>query len=225
MHSKIFRTVVIALVGAVIVAGMIGGICWYQKNQLKNDDNGTNIQQPQGGTIGEYEWKNETLQVQYGKVSWNKIVVHKLAGFSLVTPLVEKRTEGCNAIPYDAYLHVEGGLCGVGYWLEDLKGTKIDSKEKLLALLGSIDNEAEAMSFVVETQRGLIVGAQEVPEGHTAVVRDGFLVQAVYSNMYGCRDHRPIGVIFKVSKSGEIEQVASEKMKPLGPDEPIICVD
>jgi len=212
------------LIGAVVIAVIVGsGIYWYQNIKFEKEDDGGNFTQEQ--IVGDYQWTDTILRSQYSKVLWNKITTPKLAGFSPNTSLTEKKTEGCGNIYTDSYLHIEGGLCGVGYWLEDPSGMRIDSKEKLAARFVPIENEAEAVSFAANTQGGLKIDASGVPEGHTLAISDGFLVQLVYRNAYGCGSHEPTGVIFKISKNGEVRQIASEKQNPSKPGEPVLCVD
>ena len=124
-----------------------------------------------------------------------------------------------------SYLRIEGGLCGVGYWLEDSNGMRIDSKEKLTTRFAPIENETEAVSFVAVTRGDLKIDATGIPEGHTLTIGDGFLVQLVYNNTFGCGNHEPTGVIFKISQSGEVLRIAFEKQKPPKPGEPILCAD
>lgn len=188
--------------------------------------------EPKGGgtavkekIVGDYQWENTTLQSQYSSLLWNKITTNKLAGFSPKTSLTEKKTEGCEGRGDGSYLRTEGGLCGVGYWLEDSSGTRIDSKEKLAARFAPVESEAEGVSFIVVEQSGLKIDTSGVPAGHTLTISDGFLVQLVYTNTFGCGGHEPTGVIFKISKNGEVLRIASEKQKPPKPGEPVLCVD
>ncbi len=218
------------LISTVVIAAIVGsGIYWYQNIQFEKENN--DFGQNNGGKfnqekiVGDYQWTDTTLRSQYSKVLWNKITTQKLAGFSPNASLTEKKTEGCGNIYTDSYLHIEGGLCGVGYWLEDPNGIRIDSKEKLAVRFVPIENEAEAVSFTATTQGGLKINASGVPEGHILTVNDGFLVQLVYHNAFGCGSHEPTGVIFKISKNGEIRQIASEKQKPPKPGEPTLCID
>ena len=207
-----FSNLAAIIISVVVVAAIAGsGIYWYQNMKFKN--------------AGNYQWTDETLRLQYSKVLWNKIIVPKLAGFYPKISLTEKKTEGCEDIYTASYLRIEGGLCGVGYWLEDSNGMRIDSKEKLAIHFVPIENEAEAASFIAVTQGGLKIDASGVPEGHTLEINDGFLVQLVYNNAFGCGSHKPTGVIFKILKSGEIRQIASEKQKPQMPWESTICID
>ena len=223
-NPRIFPRLIVIIIGVVVIAAIVGGgIYWCQNIKFKKDIN--NEKFTQGKITGDYQWKDTTVQSQYSKVSWNKITTSRLTGFSPNISLTEKKTEGCDNAYADSYLRMEGGLCGIGFWLEDSSGNKIDSREKLLDHFAPIDNEAEAMSFIAITQGGLKIDESGIPEGYTSIVNDGFLVQLVYNNTFGCGNHKPTGVIFKISKNGEINQIASEKQKPSKPDEPVLCVD
>jgi hypothetical protein len=102
---------------------------------------------------------------------------------------------------------------------------RIDSVEKLKNRFSPIDNEAEAVSFIAVTNGDLKIDATGVPEGHTLPIDNGFLVQLVHNNTFGCGSHKPTGIIFEVSKVGEVQRVAFEKQKPPKPGEPVLCVD
>lgn len=240
--------ILVSIVFTTLIVG--GGIYWWQDMKFKKEVNELRetigklneqiislgetpkiIETNNGGTsvkekvAGDYQWENTTLQSQYSNTLWNKITTYKLSGFSPKTSLTEKKTEGCGGRGDGSYLRIEGGLCGVGYWLEDSSGTKIDSKEKLATRFAPVENEAEAVSFIVVTQGGLRIDASGIPEGHTLAISDGFLVQLVYKNTFGCGSHEPTGVIFKISQNGEVLRIASEKQKPPKPGEPVLCVD
>ncbi|MFA5050913.1 MAG: hypothetical protein WC499_02245 [Patescibacteria group bacterium] len=221
--SRSLRLTAIIISAVILIAIAVCGIYWYQNIKFKNGIDGEKFNQ--GKITGDYQWKDKTLQSQYAKVSWNKITTSRLTGFSPNIPFTEKKTEGCGNVYNGSYLRIEGGLCGIGFWLEDSDGNKIDSREKLSNLFAPIDNEAEAMSFIAITQSNLKIDESGMPEGYTSAIDDGFLVQLVYNNMFGCGNHEPTGVIFKILKNGEINQIASEKEKPLKPGEPVLCVD
>jgi hypothetical protein len=189
---------------------------------IETNNGGTGIKEK---VAGDYQWENAAPQSQYPNALWNKITTHKLAGFSPKISLTEKKTEGCGGRGDGSYLRTEGGLCEVGYWLEDSNGAKIDSKEKLASRFAPIENEAEAVSFIAVTQPDLMIDTTGIPSGHTLTTSDGFLVQLVYKNTFGCGTHEPTGIIFKISNNGELQRIASEKQKPPKPGEPVLCVD
>lgn len=241
----------VVIVSIFITAFVVGGLVyWLQETKFNKEisglkqtiaklneqiislgetpkTNGTNNngQSVKEKIVGDYEWDNPSLKTQYSNVSWNKITAHKLAGFFPKATLSERKTEGCEGRGDGSYLRVEGGLCGVGYWLEGSGGVKIDSIEELKGQFSPIDNEAEAVSFVAVTNEDLKIDASGVPDGHTLSVDNGFLVQLVRNNTFGCGSHEPTGIIFEVSKTGEIQRVAFEKQKPPKPGEPVLCVD
>ncbi|MDD4901747.1 MAG: hypothetical protein PHE24_01290 [Patescibacteria group bacterium] len=214
----------VILVGVVVVAVLANlGFYWYQRTKYKKEIIPLNFIGEK--VAGDYQWTDTTLEAKYAKVPWDKIIATKLVGLSYGGPLVEKKTDGCGASDGGDYLRIEGGLCATGYWLEDSNGTKIDSKEKLAARFAPIKSETVAASYVAVTQSSLVLDEDGIPAGNTLTITDGFLVQLFYGNAYGCGTHQLTGVIYKVSSSGEIKQIAAEKEKPPQPGEPIICVD
>ena len=178
---------------------------------------------PKERIAGDYQWDDLGLQSQYSDALWNKITTSKLDGLSPRIPIVEKNTGECGKIGSDSYLRIEGGLCGVGYWLEYLSGERIDSKEELTLRFAPIENEAEAASFVAVIRSGIKINSGDVPEGHTLIIDDGFLVHLVDLNIYGCVVHEPTGIILRVTRNGEVTKVASEKQKPT--TQLVPCVD
>ncbi len=246
--SKLFF---VATVSVFITAFVIGGfVYWWQETKFNRE---INILQQTiaklneqivslGGTlkpngtsddgqfikekiVGDYQWDDLNLKAQYSNISWNKITTYKLSGFSPNTALTEKRTEGCEGRGDGSYLRVEGGMCGVGYWLEKSNGDKINTLEKLVSNFAPIENETEAASFMAIMQADLKIDASGIPEGHTLTITDGFLVQLVHENTFGCGSHKPTGVIFKITNGGDIQRIASEKEKQPLPGEPVMCVD
>ena len=222
MVQKGFANVMV-IISVVIIAVIVGGgIYWRQNMEFKNGDA---IQQE---IIGDYQWRDASLQSQYSDVVWNKITTSELVGFFPSVSLTEKRTEyskSCASRDTGSYLRIEGGLCGIGYWLEDPSGSKIDSREKLIARFAPVESEAEAVSFIAITQGGLKTDVNGILDGRTAVIDDGFLVQLVNVNAYGCGTHQLTGIIFKVLKNGEFQWVAGEKQKSPKPGESVLCID
>ena len=238
-------------VSVLITALVVGsGIYWWQDakfqkeiNELKNTIEAPDQQVISLGEIpkvdktntegasnkekisGDYQWDDMGLKSQYSDAYWNKIATHKLSGFLPKISLIEKSTEGCGGWTNGSNLRIEGGLCSVGYWLEESNGARIDSKEKLVSRFAPVENEAEAISFVSVTQGDLRIDTSGIPTGHTLSTSEGFLVHLVYQNTFGCGTHEPTGVIFRISRKGEFSTVAYEKPKSPKPGEPILCVD
>ncbi len=177
-------------------------------------------------TKNSYEWNSLEDKAQYADVSWNRITHSRLDGFVPRLAIRENKTEPCKASINDAaYLRREGGMCKTGYWLEVKNSSsteKIDSPAKLRETFGPIDSESEAASFVAVITPDLKVGSNDVIEGYTSTVRDGYWVQVVQNNTFGCGNHKPTRVIYKVLKSGNISPVAFEK--PGSVSNPL-CVD
>ncbi len=250
-QQKINNSFLIVIISIFITAFAVGGLVyWLQEAKFNKEITGLKqtiaklneqitslggVPKPDGTTnggqstkekiSGDYQWDDQSLRIQYSNASWDKIATYKLAGFSPNTALTEKRTEGCGGRYNGSYLRVEGGMCGVGYWLEKTNGEKLNSLEKLVSNFAPIENEAEAVSFAAVTNGDLKIDESGIPEGHVLAISGGFLVQLVYNNTFGCGSHKPTGVIFKVTNDGNIQIIASEKQKPPLPGEPVMCVD
>jgi len=176
------------------------------------------------GLKGDYTWNKGTENL-YKDVSWNPITETKLSGLALTDKITENKTEKCISDYELPYLRTEGGMCGIGYWLEINENnvvTKVDSLEKLKAKFAPIDSELEAMSYVAVVTGDLYI-YQDVLKGNTAGVEDGYLVNLTHNNTFGCGQHEPTGAVYKVTKEGTIENMAFEK-EPLSL-KPEMCVD
>ena len=243
--SRLASTLIAVVVTALVVGA---SIYWWQDVKFTKEVNGlqqtigklkeqiivfggipeideptNSVESTKEKILGDYQWDNAIFQTQYQNVLWDKITSDKLAGFSPKTVLTENKTKECEGRDGGSYLRVEGGLCGIGFWLEDSSGVKIDSIEKLTNRFAPVESEAEVVSFIVVTQGDLKIATSGVPEGHVLAITDAFLVQLVNKNTFGCGGHEPTGVIFKISKSGEILKIAKEEERPS--DGPISCID
>lgn len=166
---------------------------------------------------------------------WRKISYGRWAGFGSSYKLSEGRTKGCDGYDNKAsYLRTEGGLCRVGYILYARRTDyilKVDSLEKLKEVFGPVDSEAEAVSFVTSVIPDLqfvtsrAAAGYERLVGYTLPIDGGYLVQTLQKNTFGCGDHKPTGVMFKVTDGGDVQKIASEKPKPPRGDVPILCID
>ena len=92
---------------------------------------------------------------------------------------------------------------------------QVKNLDKLKDTFGPIDNEAEAASFIGVVTGDLVVSG-DIATGRTAVINDGFLVEVVRNNTYGCGSHKPTRVIYKVSRYGDMQQVAVEQQPKIG---------
>ncbi len=168
---------------------------------------------------GEYRWTDLSLQNQYEDVLWNKIVSGNTEGLSPKIPVTEKEEtieDSVQALKKSGCRFIFSGS-----WLETSDGTRIDTKEKLIATFGPIENEVEAISFLGLTERSLI-SENEILIGLSLSVDDGFLIQVKKSHDCGCGDPRDRGVIYKVTKNGEITLVAGEILPPA---DVWVCID
>jgi len=174
---------------------------------------------------GNYTWENKTKETLYKNVSWTPITSQRLSGLSPKDKITEMKTEKCISDYDTPYIRTEGGLCGIGYWLEINDGkstTKIDSLEKMKKQFTPIKNEIEAISFVAAISSDLYV-IDGIPKGNTAKVDNGYLVNLVHNNTFGCGPHEPTGAIYEISENGTIENLAFEK-EPFSL-KPEMCVD
>lgn len=229
---KVSRPVLIAVILTLIATSVVVSLFWYQIFKVLNEamDHSKDNEK-----IVSLEKDNATFRTLSDALLttvslWHKIGTDKLTGFSPKITLNERSTangehckDGASALrESNKYLRVEGALCGVGYWLEDSSGLKIDSIEKLTNRFGPVETAAEAVSFVSNTQADLKID-NGVPEGSTLTIKNGFLVQLVRKNTFGCGSHQPSKVIFKVTKIGEIKAIAFEG--PNLTNSPSICAD
>lgn len=114
------------------------------------------------------------------------------------------------------YLRREGGINGVYYEVRlDENGTmtEIADARALGILLTPIDTAAKAVTMVALTQAGLVRSGSRIV-AKTLSIRQGFLVQAYHSNIFGCSNHLPTGVVFVVYKDGRTEMAAQENEGP-----------
>jgi len=216
----------------IIIVGVISGL-WYF---LEFDENsGENLNLPEiiienankdGKLNGDYSWGTVAIaeKTQAANAVWTAIKSSVLSGISPSLHPVEKRTEGCQGFS-ETVLRMEGCMCQIGYWVEVTQKGKvnlIDTDLKLKELLLPIDSDAKAVSLVALTKRDLNIN-QSIPAGHTLAIKDGYLVQIVENNFCGCSTHQPNGAIYKVTKSGEVTQVATEVVPVI--DAPEVCID
>lgn len=208
------------LVGILIIVFLVAvGIFLFWELSLKGENNKTGP-----NMFKNYEWNSKKDKTDYAEAIWKEITTSKLAGFSAEGEISEKKSSECQDSETN-FLRGEGGLCRTGFWLELKKGdaiVKIDSPEKLKEVFSPIESEAEAISFLAVSSSDLLIN-YDIPEGYLLPIDDDYLIQVVQKNTYGCGYHVPTGVIFKVSKLGEIESIAFEKEKPsMGP---AVCID
>ncbi len=148
---------------------------------------------------------------------WKPIASGRLDGFG--PGIIERRTENCGANEARTYLRSGGGLCRVGFWLE-VDGRVIDSREKLLQRFGGLQTTERAVSFIGVTQGDLVISNAGVLEGTVRAMDNGFLVQVVRKNSFGCSDHKPTKEIHLVTSAGEITRIAWQNPGP-----GTLCID
>ncbi len=164
--------------------------------------------------VRDFVWTNSVLKAKYASRKWNTIQTKNVDGFSPKASLVEMQTQvpvnkKFNSLKY----YFNGSTIATSYYLEDEQGKKIDSKEKLFERFGPVDSEEEAVSFLA-VQSFLVYATTSVLMGSTITTDDGYLVQVVFNDSWGCNgSYLPYGIIYQVGKDGVIEKVAEEKKK------------
>lgn len=173
-----------------------------------------------------YDWKDENGAERYKDIIWKKITERRLDGFTSIGDIVEEKEitcfwneEPCKSLisKEDEHLRVEGGLASRYYFLtitENGEPQMVKSLGNLKKFFAPVDNEVEAMSFIGVTERDLKRNEKDVLVGETAVIDGGYLVKVVKNNTFGCGQHDPQRVIFKISKDGEKTLVATEILPP-----------
>lgn len=170
-----------------------------------------------------YVWYSKTDEIRYAGVLWNKIIISKLDGLTPKLAVSEKRIklsdDHSGPLPgsFTRFLMTDGGGDGAGYWLEVYDNSlvnRIDSLDKLKEVFGPVDSEAEAVSFVGATTRYVKAEENGNIEAYTAIVSDGYLVRVMLIGTRVCgnikSNSKQSSVVYKVSKSGDIQEVASE---------------
>jgi hypothetical protein len=168
-----------------------------------------------------FSW-DDPEYIYYEKVKWTNI--YSKIGES-VKPYTINKTSGCGDDSIVEYLKYEGGMCQIGYWLTDDGGNEIRNKQKLLSLLGSINTEPKAISLLGLTINDLKISSDGILSGHIFFIHEGFLVEVIRKNTFGCGDHRPTSEIYFVHISGEYELIAKEILPIEKTSEAVLCVD
>lgn len=159
--------------------------------------------------IKDFEWFDEELKVKYSELAWEPIKISKAGGLH---PYTEKSGAEYERKKEGGYIRREGGLMGYVYWLENASGTTIDSKEKLIETFAPLDTVEEAISYLAVQTSDITTATNTILLGKTLTTNDGYLIQLVKGNRFGCGEHLPTGIVYKVTKDGSFEKVASEKI-------------
>lgn len=186
-------------------------------------------------SMDSYKWESKVNKDLYKTAVWHKIEFSRLSGLASLGEVVEnadycdmQRKVECpdyNTMT-DKYLRREGFWMQQRlYYLEMIKNgetREIGSLAMLKRLLAPIDSEMEAASLIGVTTSDLMISQYDILEGHTATIGDEYLVQVISNMTFGCGDHTPVSAIYKVTKDGEIENIAYKKVAEPGPKS---CVD
>ena len=188
----------------------------------------------------QYEWQDKNDAEKYKNATWNTIKESRLSGLTSVGDIIVEKEIACYwseepclslILKEDEYLRVEGGLGSRYYFLEVTKNGEtqtVKSLEELRKFFAPVDNEIKAMSFIGVTENDLrsrLNNGEYTLVGEITMIDDGFLVQVVKNNTFGCGRHDPQRVIFKITKAGTIAVIAVEMLPPEPENTPHACVD
>lgn len=230
-HKSSGAFFIIFFLAVILIAGCIAAAIYFAPSVMQRVDTTPTptLKPTEAVTTGlltdNYIWTDTILESRYADAEWDKITSSRYGGFSNSIILTEHKTEGCGDDPIGNYIRFEGGLCQVGYWLEDTSGNKYDTLLKLKTSFAPVQSTAEAVSFAASTQSDLAVDQSNKPAGLVIQTNNGFLVQLVRKNTFGCGNHHPTGVIFLVTTAGEVSSVAYQVAPTPVPSEPELCVD
>jgi hypothetical protein len=154
---------------------------------------------------------------------WVPITIKRLEGLRPVQKIEAESTRCKDARP--ACLRREGGMLCHCNDLVLPDRTRITSPEGLKAAFAPVASAAEAADFVALQQGDLAVGGDGIITGHTYETEGGYLVQVVRRNTFGCGSHEPTGMVFKVSRAGDVTKVSEDPPPPKDPTRPNVCVD
>ena len=160
---------------------------------------------------------------------WNKIYTTTIGGFDEKFGFTEYVIE---PFPYEGeknevktFLRREGGLGSWYYNLRTKDGLDVNSKEKLLDLIGKIDSAAEAASLVYMTVPDLLVKDNILIGNTYQLPYGGFLVQVTNKNTFGCGFHDHTKSIYYVTEDGEVSLYVSELGREYDENDAVLCVD
>jgi hypothetical protein len=174
-------------------------------------------------------WRSPEEGARWAGGPWRPIATGRLAGLAPGAGAGWEKRERCqgDAVAGEpGCLRRDGGLVCFCAWLEVPGRGPVRSAEALRAAFAPVESEAEAVAFVAAQVPDLApAGGVDTLAGATRAVEDGFLVQVVRQNTFGCGSHEHTAVVFQVTRAGELVEVAAEPTRPRAPGAPRICVD
>lgn len=110
------------------------------------------------------------------------------------------------------YLKRCGGLAPRIYILRSEHSMVINSREKLLSFLSSINTPEEAVAYLYAVQCGLsnTFGDRKQFVNKTT---DGYTVGIIVYNQFGCGWHRHKQVVYSVTNKGTIQELATKDLE------------
>ncbi len=170
-----------------------------------------------GTALTGYRWSQPEGE-SWARSGWLPITGTRLAAIGGVR---EEKTR-CTS-PEQPCLRREGGLLCHCITLVGAGGTSIATADQLVRAMGAIDSAAKAADVVALLERDLAIEGGHLA-GHVRALDDGWLVQVVRRNTFGCGNHKPTGVVLRVSKDGQRAAVGEEPEPPVDP-KLRMCVD
>jgi hypothetical protein len=150
-----------------------------------------------------------------------------LDGFKPQVTLIQKNSRENSAdwekLPEGHKGSRRGGMLPTFYWYEEESNSnkKITSIEELRLEIAPIETEKEAVSFITAFNPNIKLDNDLTITAYVSVVESGFLVKILQQEQFGCGNHLPYYVIYKVSNSGDITKLAQEIRTGGSP----MCVD
>lgn len=157
-----------------------------------------------------FVWLGDTYAERYSQTleqPWEQFAMEPMAGFAGGFVLKQSPTCLHQPVNFDNFLKADGGMCVIGYWLEDANGNKITTTAELKKRFTPLKDARAAASYVSATQlvappeNGVTVAFK------TAAIPGGYLVQTRFRNF--CNDTEDYRVIYEVKNNGDVALVAN----------------
>jgi hypothetical protein len=228
-NTKIGLIIFFIIVFGLIVIGFIG--TFFYNLYTNNNDKQITVTPTQ--TVSITDNPNESLlnkkfswdvpeYTYYGDIKWTEIYSGVEDG---VAPYKLSKTNGCGDDSKEEFLKYEGGLCQVGYWLSDSSGNEIRTKQKLIEYMGLINEDSKAVSLLALSLNDLQTDDKNIIKGHILAVHEGYLIEIIRKNTFGCGMHIPNSEIYFVDIRGESVLIAQEILPVTNTSENELCVD
>jgi hypothetical protein len=150
-----------------------------------------------------------------------------LDGFKPQVTLIQKNSRENSAdwekLPEGNKGSRRGGMLPTFYWYEEESNSnkKISSIEELRLEIVPIETEKEAISFITAFNPNVKLDDNLAITAYVSAIESGFLVKLLQQDGFGCGNHSPYYVIYKVSNTGDIIKLAHE----IQTEGPAMCID